>query len=283
MEDVTKKLKSFGILLSVCAVIVVIHAMILRHIASPCAGDAAKGYAVTQKTVIEPRLMRLTAVIMDVEKIGGRLALAATPDTVLTPPLKLAKLGGLEIAMNANPWYNLPARPGEAVPLNYIAGNPVTISGWAYGNGRLYSAAQKPRWTFFVVREDDGALTPHISMMTLEAPPTRDLVLMVTGYDPVLRDGKILKESGGALHPRSVIGFTPDRKQIVMMTVDGRQPGYSVGADEHDLGALMKKFGCSDALNLDGGGSTVLITGGRILNSPSEDRPIPLLIGLRKP
>jgi len=282
MKEPTKKIKALGILLSVCAVIVAVHALMLRRNANTRIDDTAKGYAVIKKTVTEPRLMRITAVIIDIEKLGDRFALAVATNTVLTPPLELSRHGNLDIAMNANPWYNLPARPNEAAPRESIAGNPATLIGWAYGNGRLYSSSKQAHWTFFIVRQDDGTFTPHINPMTIQGDPSRNLVIMVTGFDPVLRNGNILKAPGGTLHPRSAIGFTPDRKHVVMMTVDGRQPGHSLGADEHDLGALMKGLGCSDALNLDGGGSSVLILDGAILNSPSEDRPLPLLFGLRK-
>ena len=43
-----------------------------------------------------------------------------------------------------------------------------------------------------------------------------------------------------------------------MVTVDGRQPGYSVGVTLAEMGRLMVSLGATDALNLDGGGSTVM-------------------------
>ena len=43
-----------------------------------------------------------------------------------------------------------------------------------------------------------------------------------------------------------------------MVTVDGRQPGHSVGVTLAEMGALMTSLGAQDAINLDGGGSTVM-------------------------
>jgi exopolysaccharide biosynthesis protein len=43
-----------------------------------------------------------------------------------------------------------------------------------------------------------------------------------------------------------------------MVTVDGRQPGYSVGVSLAEAGRLMVSLGAVEALNLDGGGSTVM-------------------------
>ena len=47
--------------------------------------------------------------------------------------------------------------------------------------------------------------------------------------------------------------------QFVVIVADGRQPGYSVGANLHDLVAFLKEAGASDAMNMDGGGSTTLV------------------------
>ena len=42
------------------------------------------------------------------------------------------------------------------------------------------------------------------------------------------------------------------------------------------MGELMKKFGAVDAINFDGGGSSEMIVGGQIQNSPSDgaERPV---------
>ena len=51
-----------------------------------------------------------------------------------------------------------------------------------------------------------------------------------------------------------------------------------------ELAQLMKELGCLDALNLDGGGSSIMIRDGNILNSPCDmtgPRPVPVMIGVR--
>jgi exopolysaccharide biosynthesis protein len=47
----------------------------------------------------------------------------------------------------------------------------------------------------------------------------------------------------------------------------------------------MKELGCTDALNLDGGGSSILLYDGRILNHPSDiigPRPVPVMFGVQR-
>lgn len=60
-------------------------------------------------------------------------------------------------------------------------------------------------------------------------------------------------EQGAA--PRTAIG-TKNDGSIVLYTIDGRQSGYSYGVQLKTLAARMKELGCTDAINLDGGGST---------------------------
>ena len=55
-----------------------------------------------------------------------------------------------------------------------------------------------------------------------------------------------------------------------IVTVDGRRPGYSVGISLAEAARLMKSLGARDALNLDGGGSTTMVVGGRVVNRPSD-------------
>ena len=57
--------------------------------------------------------------------------------------------------------------------------------------------------------------------------------------------------------PRTAIGLTRDKKQVIMLTIDGRDKIFS-GVTLPVLTNIMKSLGAHDALNLDGGGSTVM-------------------------
>ena len=77
-------------------------------------------------------------------------------------------------------------------------------------------------------------------------------------------------------HPRTMIGVD-DGGDIWLATVDGRQPGHSVGMTFAELQHLATRLRLRDALNLDGGGSTTMVAGDRIVNRPSDDegpRPV---------
>ena len=74
-------------------------------------------------------------------------------------------------------------------------------------------------------------------------------------------------------HPRSAVGW--NREHYFLVTVDGRQK-ESVGMTLEELGEHLAAIGCSEAMNLDGGGSATLWADGRIRNHPSDggERPI---------
>ncbi|MEI7634111.1 MAG: phosphodiester glycosidase family protein [bacterium] len=71
-------------------------------------------------------------------------------------------------------------------------------------------------------------------------------------------------------HPRTAAGITADGKTLYLVTVDGRQPVVSIGQSLLDLAEYMVSLGCSDAINLDGGGSTTMVVRGGVVNKPSD-------------
>lgn len=71
-------------------------------------------------------------------------------------------------------------------------------------------------------------------------------------------------------HPRSAIGFT-DAGQGLIVTVDGRRPGSSVGSTHRQVAELMASLGAVDAVMLDGGGSTQMVVDGQLANRPCCD------------
>lgn len=110
----------------------------------------------------------------------------------------------------------------------------------------------------------------------------------VMGGGPrIVRDGKVsVEDEGGTLgesfararHPRTAIGFKG--RKLYLLVVDGRQPGYSAGMSLPELAQAMVDLGCTEALNMDGGGSSVLWVRGSVLNRPSDGRERSVANGL---
>ncbi len=111
------------------------------------------------------------------------------------------------------------------------------------------------------------------------APGSEPIKEMVGGTPRLIRNGvrsvEYEEESVGYSfthdrHPRTAVGFTQDSSKVFLMTVDGRQPGFSVGMSLFELADYMLDWGIYQAVNLDGGGSTTMVVRGDIANSPSD-------------
>jgi hypothetical protein len=70
-------------------------------------------------------------------------------------------------------------------------------------------------------------------------------------------------------HPRTMFGVDA-AGYAWLVTVDGRQPDFSAGMTLVELQRLARRIGLTDALNLDGGGSTTMVVAGTVVNQPSD-------------
>lgn len=68
--------------------------------------------------------------------------------------------------------------------------------------------------------------------------------------------------------PRTAVGLKPDGT-LILLAVDGRQPGYSHGMTGKELGEYLINLGVADAAMLDGGASTTMVVGDEVVNRPS--------------
>ncbi len=76
--------------------------------------------------------------------------------------------------------------------------------------------------------------------------------------------------------PRTAIGIKKDGT-VLLVTVDGRQPGYSAGFSGNELASYMIGLGAENAAMLDGGASTEMLFKGELVSRPShkgEERPL---------
>jgi len=77
-------------------------------------------------------------------------------------------------------------------------------------------------------------------------------------------------------NPRTLAGITPEGN-LLLVAVDGKQPGCSVEASFEESALIMQALGAEEAVNLDGGGSTTMTVGEDLVNRPSDltgERPI---------
>jgi len=93
----------------------------------------------------------------------------------------------------------------------------------------------------------------------------------------VVRNGRAVYTAGEEFlasqlaprNPRTGIGQRRDGR-IVMVVVDGRRPGYSVGLTNFELAQAMVRLGVVTGSALDSGGSSTMAFDGQLLNRPSD-------------
>ena len=69
--------------------------------------------------------------------------------------------------------------------------------------------------------------------------------------------------------PRTLAGVRADGR-LLLVTVDGRRPGWSAGVTLPEAARVMRSLGARDALNLDGGGSSAMVVRGELVSRPSD-------------
>ena len=89
-------------------------------------------------------------------------------------------------------------------------------------------------------------------------------------------DPEFFYRFGVRRNPRTLAGVTRDGR-LLLVAIDGRPPGFSVGASFVESAGVLRALGAAEGVNLDGGGSTSLTVGPELVNQPSDEtgeRPI---------
>ncbi len=112
-------------------------------------------------------------------------------------------------------------------------------------------------------------------------PEWKGVKHIISGGPYLVKDGEVFVDMTaqklqaiGGRNPRSAIGYTADNN-VILVAVDGRE-GSSIGMTLMELANFMQSIGCVGAINLDGGGSTVMYVNGKVVNKPQMNGGIPL-------
>lgn len=97
---------------------------------------------------------------------------------------------------------------------------------------------------------------------------------------------EILSDIGATVNrPRSAIGITNDKKMILFVCEgDGMTTGVA-GMTTENVANIMKTLGCTDAINLDGGGSSCMLVNGqetiKTSDSSGDERSVASVVTLK--
>ena len=243
------------------------------------------------QTETSPRRLNIDVVEIDLSAPG--LSFQMTPggahprplgsnglpmETVRQTPRQFANAVGAQIAINGS-FYSAQTIGGVLWANNL---------GLTASNGDAYSPWESPFSANFddalnITQDNQAAVVRMAASIPtgFETDPPVPVYNAVTGSHRLVTDGANVAPPPGSdnltlIHPRTAVGVTADNK-LLLMTVDGRQPGVSEGVNLVELANLMLSRGARDAINLDGGGSTQMVmnyygdaAAALVVNSPSE-------------
>ena len=231
-----------------------------------------------------PRVERIHHVVVDLADPHVGLDVVPSdkpPDPAtgqLTPPKKLAECTGTAVFINANPWTTLAGSPQGA----WTEDQPVRMLGMVVAGGVVRSPPSSYNCGFYV----DRAGRAHIGNPDNVAEVREG----IAGFLRLIDSGRILPvaKPGEKPQPRTALGLDATGRYLTILVVDGRQERFSMGMTYSELADYMSSLGCFDAVNLDGGGSSILLLAGakgtlRVVSSPCDPpaRPIPVGLAVR--
>jgi hypothetical protein len=263
---------------------------------------------VWRQTFIAPREMVVHFLKIDLTAAEIEVFVHLTPDPdgpegpaegILDLPKTIMQDSSVLALINANAFSGIESIDDEPGQSGWYRGRPVNIEGLAAADGSIRSPDQHDRLPFWL--DEHGR--PNLGH---PGPEDRVYHAVSDWFSPLIVDGKIAetiradedappRTSGleapvynQALHPRTMLGFDESRTWLLFAVVDGRRLGHSLGMTLLEQAQLMQDKGCSQAINLDGGGSSIMLIRGKdnapvTVNRPSggAHRPVPVMIGVR--
>jgi hypothetical protein len=225
------------------------------------------GVQLVSRTQTEPR--PLSSFVVRVDPAAPGVSFTGTPEngaaeleTARQTGTEFLASSGAAVAINAHffaPWPALPDDPADLLGLAITDGEQVS----PFDEGALAAFVLDAEGRPAVVRAAGGP-------GSYETDPPVAIDDAVGAYEVIL-EGGVNTATWEELHPRTAIGHTADGL-VVLFVVDGRQDGISEGMTTPEVAEAMATFGVTDALNLDGGGSTTLVirgsAGPEVVNVP---------------
>ena len=182
----------------------------------------------------------------------------------------------VEVAVNTAPWS--PFCP----PWTHRWADP---GRWIVSDGVVVSPGREPgAGALFVVRKSGRAEI----VRRVPAAETNDVAFAMSGFSIIATNGVAIGRDSAKLAPRTAFGLSADRRYLFLLALDGRQTGYSLGANMGDLCRILLPAGAADAINMDGGGSTSLVVFDRAAGMPrmlnhhalGQRRPVAVNFGI---
>jgi len=122
-------------------------------------------------------------------------------------------------------------------------------------NGAVLSCQGTAETLIKAVRvNDELTINSYITMPSPSGTPKQ----LICGPSPIMKGAHVYSSSDVTRQPRTGIGTNVNKSKVYMIVVDGRWAGASAGVTIPQFADIMKLYGITDAVNLDGGGSSTM-------------------------
>ena len=167
----------------------------------------------------------------------------------------------------------------------YLKSNFQPCADWIYHFGSTVNDVYSFTAPLQYIENDP---TPKAAPLSSQGTKIQELMLGIGGGPMLVKNGvknitynqEVMWGSGVGTtpDPRTAVGFTAN-KHIIMLVADGRMPGTSEGLSMDELANVFISFGCTDAVNLDGGGSSQISVGNQAINITAT-RQLPTILAI---
>jgi exopolysaccharide biosynthesis protein len=251
-----------------------------------------RGVSYIERSETAPRKVNLHIVLIDLRAPGIRFKLTpsgGSRECVRQTTFEFLKQEHAQVAINAHFFVPFPSADTDAF-----------LVGLAASEGKVYSGFETPEQNYALVKDAPAMNIDRENRVTIvhrdpefaDGLHVREKVALwnvVSGSAQIVTDGVAtiprygveLVDSGPnkysaekswyeQINARTAIGVTRDGRTLVLFTVDVR--GGSAGMKVGEVAEmLIRDYGVYQALNLDGGGSTTMAMGDRIVNVSSDN------------
>jgi hypothetical protein len=223
-----------------------------------------------------PRPMVIHVVTIDLTRHG--VSFAVDPPDLAEGHMLRAKTtsqflveNGCQVAINGGFFKLLKRGWGAEFPMT---GDPVDVVSLAAFKGKIYSPPLRYYDTLFISAKNELSF----------GKPIGPIFNAVSGSQIIVENGQNIAHPGPPINPMTGAGLDQARTRLILVVVDGKQPGYSEGATPFELATLLAQHGATDGMFFDGGGSSTLAVQGAdgkpwLLNTPMNMG----IVGLERP
>jgi exopolysaccharide biosynthesis protein len=155
-------------------------------------------------------------------------------------------------------------------PFGVNANQPLCL-GSIVSDGKIIQTTETTNG-YFGLTQDGDFIIGHLTLAQITSLKFEQLIM---GFDWLVHNGTIIPAQGGEIAPRTMIG-TNEKGELLIFEVDGIE-STKQGLTLYQAAVWSKDIGGYNVMNLDGGGSSIAIYNGTIVDKPTcQDTPTPI-------